>query len=152
MRTKNQVNLLGYAGQDLEVKILADARKIASVNMAMSKSYIDKTTGQRVENTTWIKVVFYGKAAEVAEACKLKKGDAFAVTGSLQNEEWKDKDGNQRYGISVGVNYVAQGDFCYIGKIEKPVGTPQSTQSAPQSAPQTAKSFDDFDDDIPFDV
>lgn len=77
----NQVTLVGNAGSDPDVKSFGDGKKVAKVNMGVTRPTKNK-------ETDWFTCEMWGKQAEIAEQY-LKKGDRFLATGSLQNQEWE---------------------------------------------------------------
>jgi single-strand DNA-binding protein len=93
----------------------------------------------RDKPTIWWNCQLFGKRAE-SLAQYLTKGQAVAVSGSVTEREWTDKDGNTKRAMNVRVN-----DIALQGKREeaKPAPTAKSA-STPRS------NFPDMDDDIPF--
>jgi len=51
---------------------------------------------EKITDTQWHKVVFYGKRAETVQKY-LQKGKEIAISGKLNYSEYDDKDGNKRY-------------------------------------------------------
>ncbi|WP_143715384.1 single-stranded DNA-binding protein, partial [bacterium endosymbiont of Pedicinus badii] len=105
----NKVILIGYLGQDPEVRYTQNGSTIANCSLATSEIWKDKNTGERKEKTEWHKIVLFGKIAEIAKNF-LKKGSQIYVEGSLKNRRWKDQNGNERTTteIIVGNNGVMQ--------------------------------------------
>ena len=97
----NKVILIGNLGKDPEVKHLESGTTVANVTLATSKKYTDKNK-ERKEETTWHDLVFWGKAAEIAEKY-LRKGSKIAVEGEIKKREWEDKEGNKRYNTDITV-------------------------------------------------
>ncbi|MDN5350819.1 MAG: single-strand DNA-binding protein [Bacteroidales bacterium] len=100
----NNVQLIGYAGKDPEVKIFDKDRKMARFSMATSSYYYNQK-GERVEDTQWHQLVAWGKTAEVVEKI-VRKGSEIAITGKLTNRTYEDKDGNTRYFVEVVLNQI----------------------------------------------
>jgi len=92
---RNQVQLIGFLGKDPEIKTLETGKKVAKLNIATNESYTD-AQGQKVENTSWHTVTFFGKSAEIAEKY-LQKGKEVAISGKLSYRDYEDKDGVKRY-------------------------------------------------------
>ncbi len=65
-RGVNKVILVGYLGQDPEVRYLPSGGAVANFTLATSETWRDKQDGQMRENTEWHRVVVFGKLAEVA--------------------------------------------------------------------------------------
>jgi single-strand DNA-binding protein len=87
----NNVVLVGRAGKDPEIKNLQNS-KVAQVNMAVTRPTKEK-------ETDWFTIKLWNKQAEIAKDY-LKKGHMFAVTGSLQVEEWE-KDGEKKSKVVI---------------------------------------------------
>ena len=53
----------------------------------------------RDDDTQWISVSCFGKAAETAAT--LRKGDKIYVEGNIKLDTWTGNDGSERHGLSV---------------------------------------------------
>lgn len=100
----NNVQLIGRAGKDPEIKKFDKDRKVARFTMA-TNSYYYNQKGERVEDTQWHQLVAWGKTAEVVEKL-VKKGSEIAVNGKLTNRSYEDKEGNTRYFVEVVLNQI----------------------------------------------
>jgi single-strand DNA-binding protein len=142
----NKAILVGRLGGDPEVRHLEGGSIVARLNVATTESYKNRN-GERVDETEWHTVNFWGRTAEVAEKY-LKKGDMIYVEGRIRTRKWEDKEGNARYTTEiVGQNMTMLGS-----KGDRPEGGNQAappTQSpAQESAP--ADNTPPADDDLPF--
>jgi len=99
----NKVILVGYLGQDPEVRYMPNGGAVANITLATSESWRDKQTGENRENTEWHRVVLFGKLAEVAGEY-LGKGSQVYIEGQLRARKWQDQDGQDRYTTEVVVN------------------------------------------------
>jgi single-strand DNA-binding protein len=90
----NQTILTGNLGADPEVFYSSEGNPIASFNIAFRSS--KKKTG-------WIKVVCFGKLAEVSEKY-LHKGARIGVIGTLDNQKWETDEGIQRSSFQLIAN------------------------------------------------
>lgn len=128
MSSLNKVQLIGHLGRDPEVRYTADGVAVATLALATSRSWKDKT-GERREETEWSRVVLFGRLAEVA-ADFLAKGAQAYVEGQLRTRKWADKDGIERYSTEI----VAD-DLILLGKREK-----DTTAAATAASPSPAAS------------
>lgn len=64
-----------------------------SFQIATNESY--KKDGERMTDTQYHNIEFFGKTAEVIEKY-VKKGTGLYVEGRLKHETWEDNDGNKR--------------------------------------------------------
>ena len=91
----NKVILVGHLGKDPEIRVVESGRKVANFSLATTESYRDKN-GERVDNTKWHNLVFWGPVAEVIEKY-LKKGSQIYVEGKLRTRSYEDKDKVKKY-------------------------------------------------------
>ncbi|WP_430460196.1 single-stranded DNA-binding protein [Thalassolituus sp. LLYu03] len=101
-RSVNKVTLIGTLGRDPEVRYMPNGNAVANVTLATDESYMDKQTGQKVEQTEWHRLVVYGKLAEICQQY-LKKGSKAYFEGRLKTREWE-KDGIKRYTTEIVAN------------------------------------------------
>lgn len=87
----NKVILIGNLGNDPELRA-AGQTSVCSLSVATTRSYFNKSTNERVEETEWHRVTVWGKDAENA-AKYLAKGRQVYVEGRLKTHEYEDKDG-----------------------------------------------------------
>ncbi len=99
---KNKVQLIGNLGQDPEVKLIADDKKMALLNVATNENYRN-AKGEKVSETQWHNVVAWGKLAEIAEKY-LVKGTEVVIEGKLVNRTYTDKQGIKRNITEVHAN------------------------------------------------
>ena len=128
----NKVFLIGRLGQEPESRTTPAGHTVCNISLAVSEKYKGE------ETTTWVKLVFWNKTAEIlTKFCK--KGSQIFVEGSLQVREWQDKDGNKRETTEVVVRSMQMLDG-------KPSGNQQNYQQNQQQEPQG----DFVEDDILF--
>ena len=99
---KNKVQLIGNLGQDPEILVFDDGKKLAKFSIATSDSY-KNTHGEKVEETQWHAVVAWGKLAEIVENY-LVKGKQVAIEGRLTHRSYTNKNGDNRYVTEVRCN------------------------------------------------
>lgn len=148
--------LIGNLGRDPELRYTPSGMAIANVTIATSRSWKDKTSGEKQEETEWHRLVFYDRLAEVVGEYT-KKGRPIYVEGRLKTRKWTDKDGVEKYTTEVVVEQLQLLGSREEGGEGKPER--QSTGSAyadakagraPAAAPKPSTGFDDMDDDIPW--
>lgn len=88
------VQILGYLGKDPELRYTKDGTSVCSFSVAVSEKYKDK------ETTTWFKVTFWGKQADIASQY-LAKGKQVHVEGTPSLDEWTDKNGGKHGSLEV---------------------------------------------------
>ena len=99
---KNKVQLIGNLGQDPEVKVIGQDKKVAHLRIATNENYRN-AKGEKVTDTQWHNVVAWGKLAETAEKY-LVKGMEIVVEGKLVHRSYADKQGTKHYVSEVHAN------------------------------------------------
>lgn len=163
MASINKVILIGNLGRDPEVRYTANGAAICNVTIATSRNWKDKTSGEKVEETEWHRVVFYDRLAEIAGEY-LKKGKSVYIEGRLKTRKWTDKENVERYTTEI----IAQ-EMTMLGGRDgggggggddmpreggesrgaRP-GPREGAKPASKPAQKSSTGFDDMDDDIPF--
>lgn len=91
----NNVNLLGRATKDVEIRTTTNGTDVAEISLAVN-GYKDEAS--------FFELVAFGKTAEIAGKY-VTKGKQIAVTGSLKQDSWDDKEtGKKRSKVVVIVN------------------------------------------------
>ncbi|MBD2794489.1 single-stranded DNA-binding protein, partial [Xenorhabdus sp. 42] len=57
----NKVILVGYLGQDPEIRYLPTGGTVATLSLATSENWRDKQTGELREKTEWHRIAIFGK-------------------------------------------------------------------------------------------
>lgn len=101
MATLNKVQLIGNLGRDPETRYTPNGgTPVCVVSIATTNAWNDKQSGDRVEESEWHRVVFYGRLAEVVGEY-LKKGRPIYVEGRLRTRKWQDRDGRDLYTTEI---------------------------------------------------
>ncbi len=166
MASVNKVIIIGNLGRDPEIRYMPSGDAVATLAVATTDSWKDKTTGEKKEQTEWHRISFFGRTAEVAGQY-LKKGSQVYVEGSLRTRKYTDKDGVEKFATDIrgdtlqmlgsrqgGGGNTGGGDSMDDGGYSS-APPPQQQRPAPQAvaprpAPKPAPNFSDMDDDIPF--
>ncbi len=102
----NKVILVGNLGKDPEVRYTSGGQAVANLRIATSRSWTDKQTSQRKEETEWHDVEVWGKQAEQCGEY-LAKGRQVYVEGRLKTDKWQDKQsGQERSKVKVVADTV----------------------------------------------
>ncbi len=99
---KNQVQLIGNLGRDVEITTFDSGSKVARITLATS-DYYKNNNGEKVQQTQWHNVVAWGKLADIM-AQTLSKGNEVAIQGKLVHRSYEGKDGVTRYVSEVVAN------------------------------------------------
>lgn len=163
----NRVSLIGNCGADPEIRSTTGGKRVASLRIATSESWTDKTSGEKKEVTDWHTVVVWNENLIPVIERYVKKGSKVMVEGQLKTRKWQDQSGQDRYTTEV-VLQGFNGQLLLLGdagggqgrrapmsdgleaaappaaKASAPTGRPQGAPATPQK-----KTFMD-DDQIPF--
>ena len=97
MRTTNLLILRGYTGG--APKAFSSGR-IAKVSVATNRSWIDKTTGDRVEKTDWVTVTILNEQDAKFALANVRKGSPVYAECRVAESSYQ-KDGKTIYGVDV---------------------------------------------------
>lgn len=147
MASLNKVTLIGNLGADPDIRAMTSGRNAASLSLATSESWKDKTTGERKEKTEWHRVVVMNEKLVKLVENYTRKGSKLYVEGSLQTRKWTDKEGQDRYTTEIVLGAFNGRIVLLDGRGAGEDGG-ASTQRANQAMAQDAQA--PLDDDIPF--
>lgn len=152
MKGVNKCIFIGTLGRDPETRFLPTGGAVTNFSIAINESWKDKQTGERQERTEWVRIVAFGKLAEIAGEY-LRKGSKVYVEGSLITRKYQANDGSDRYVTEIKVSEMqmldgrqdaagsAGSSGGYGGSASEPPAAPASGYGAPAG---------DFGDDVPF--
>lgn len=150
MASHNHVSLLGYLGDDPELRYTQGGAPVCNIRIATNERWRG-ADGQERERVDWHRITVWGKQGESCGK-HLRKGRLVLVTGRLHHDEYEDRDGVKRWATTIVADRVVfvGGDPARIGE-----STAKREPSFKRSAGAPAEpSADDYpapgDDDIPF--
>lgn len=162
MASVNKVIVVGNLGRDPEIRYMPSGDAIATLAVATTDKWKDKTSGEQKEATEWHRISAFGKLAEIMGQY-LKKGSQVYIEGKLKTRKYTDKDGVEKYSTEIvcdtmqmlGGRQGMGGDDVGSYSAPAPRQNAQVGGSAAPSASRPAPSrpapnFSDMDDDIPF--
>ena len=163
-RGVNKVILIGNIGVEPEVRYLPNGNAVATLSLATSESWKDKTTGEKQEKTEWHRVVCFNRLGEIVGEY-VRKGSKLYVEGSLRTRKWQDQQGVDKYTTEIvasdiqmldnkGGSGASDSHYEELSQMSQQSSAPShQSQNKPQAAapsPATSNAFDQLDDDIPF--
>lgn len=131
--TVNKVILVGHLGDDIKMHYFDGGNCIGRFPLATNETYINKSTGEKINSTEWHNLVVRNKAAEICEKY-LSKGDKIYVEGRIKSRQWQDDSGSQKYTTEIQVT-----EFTFL----------TLKKESEDSRSQLNKSKYDDDDDMP---
>ena len=144
----NKVILVGYLGQDPEIRYTPDGVAIVNFSVATTESWKDKASGEKKEKTEWHRVVAFRKLGEICGEW-LTKGQLVYLEGKLQTRSWE-KDGITRYTTEIVLN-----DMKMLGSANRDRQNKGSYSNNKQESNTTGSGYNEptipaEEDDIPF--
>ncbi|MFM8548762.1 MAG: single-stranded DNA-binding protein [Betaproteobacteria bacterium] len=162
MASVNKVILMGNLGRDPETRFTSNGGAVCNLRIATTRTWKDKNSGERREETEWHSVVLYDRLAEIAGEY-LRKGRPVYIEGRLQTRKWQDKEGQDRYTTEIvamemqllGSREGAGGGGGGSGEesgapARAPAAQAAAGGSGAAGARKPGRGLDDIDDDIPF--
>ena len=129
---KNNVTLIGFIGNDAEVRTNSD-RSLTTLSLATKSSY--KKDGKYIEHTDWHRCVIFGKLGEFA--AKLQKGAHILVEGEYRSRKFTStKTDTEQTVWEVRVNSILKLD--------------RAAKAATEEAEDATSEQELNDDDIPY--
>jgi single-strand DNA-binding protein len=111
MATLNKVMLIGNLTRDPELRYIPSGSAVATFTIGVNRVW--KTpTGEKKEQASFIRIVVWGRRAEVCGEY-LSKGSPVFVEGRLQSRDWQTQDGQKRNTVEVvadNVQFLRGGD------------------------------------------
>lgn len=145
----NKITIVGHLGRDPELSFTTQGTAACKMSVATSEKRKDRN-GEQQEFTTWFRVTVWGRQAELCNEY-LAKGRQVYIEGRLRQEEYTDREGNQRTSLEVNAT-----DVQFIGSRSDDAGGSNSHSRPParssdesRSAAAAAQVAND-EDDIPF--
>jgi single-strand DNA-binding protein len=157
MGSVNKVILVGNLGRDAELRYTPGGAPVATLNLATTEVWNDKTSGQKQEKTEWHRIVLWGKSAESLSEY-LTKGKQIFVEGRLQTRKWQDKDGHEKYTTEIRADRITLlgggggggGGMAGGARPQRNAGAGAGSGGGADHEPMGEPINDLTDDDIPF--
>ena len=134
----NKVMLIGHLGDEVKMHHFEGGGSIARIPLATNESYINKNSGEKINNTEWHNLVAKNKVAEIFEKY-LSKGDKIYVEGRIKSRKWQNESGEDRYTTEIIVN-----EFTFLSNKKD-----DTTLSSEDKNTQIEKSSENIND-LPF--
>ena len=104
--------IVGHLGRDPEMRYLPSGQAVTDMSVATNRVY-NNSNGQKVEETTWFRVSFWGGRAETVNQY-LRKGSKVLVEGYLRPDPetggprvWTRNDGTPAASFEMtGINFT----------------------------------------------
>ena len=142
----NKVFLIGNLGKDPIVRSLDNGTKVVTFSLATTETYKNKN-GEKTDITVWHNIELWRGLAEIAEKY-LRKGSTIFLEGRIRNDNWTDKDGNNRTSIKIlGDNFQMLGSRRDAGNGSAPEPPAKHEERIPDEPIEPGSGQED---DLPF--
>lgn len=150
----NRVFMIGNLTRDPELRYLPSGQPVTTFTIAVNRTYTS-STGEKKEDTSFIRVVVWARRAEVCNEY-LRKGSPVFVEGRLQSRTWEAQDGTKHSSIEVvanNVQFLGRGgrpaQEAEVQLPEEPLNEP--TETAKKQGPiEVSKDELSPDQEVPF--
>lgn len=126
--------MIGNLTRDPELRYVPSGTAVATFTVAVNRVYKSQA-GEKKEQTSFIRIVVWGRRAEVCGEY-LSKGSPVFVEGRLQSREWEGQDGKPRNTLEVVADNV---QFLRAGP--KKEGGASSASPAQETAPEDIETI-----------
>ena len=99
MANLNKVMLIGRLTRDPETRHVNSGNSVVSFGLATNRTYNNRSTGEKVEETTFVDIEAWGRQGETI-ARFMQKGRQIFVEGRLKFDSWE-RDGQRRSKLSI---------------------------------------------------
>lgn len=147
----NKCCFIGNLGRDPEIRSLPNGGKVANLSIGVSEAWKNKTTGEKMEKTEWVRVtVFNENIVNVIEKYTAK-GDKIYIEGKMQTRKFTDSAGVEKYVTEIILGPYDSKLVLLGGKKSSESGAKAGTESKANSGYAPATAADALDgDEIPF--
>lgn len=135
-----RIEIIGFIGQDAEVKDL-NQNQVINFSVAVSESYINKNTNEKVTNTVWFECAKWGNNTQIAQY--LKKGTQVFISGKVNNRAWQNENGELKVVNGILINNIE-----LLGS--KTQNESSTTKQENNTQNDNGLNPDETDSDLPF--
>lgn len=114
---RNQVQLIGNIGSDLNITTTKTGRSLLKFSLASNDYYVS-SKGERTNETQWHRIIAWGKQAEYI-AANMSKGSHIGIRGKLTYNSFEGEDGNMKYYTEIKINTIENFSKSKIVELEE---------------------------------
>ena len=82
----NEIKLIGFVGQDAELKGSQNSKELVRFDIATKVSWKNRDSGEYDSRTEWHRIIVWGNLTKFAQT--LKKGEHVYVSGELRYRDY----------------------------------------------------------------
>lgn len=99
-----EIILIGNLGQDPELRFTKTGRAVCNFSLAVNRSWKDRASGEKQQETTWFQVSVWGDHAEVVNQHLTKGRQVLVVAHQIKANAFVRRDGTP----GASLNVIAQ--------------------------------------------
>jgi len=105
----NEIKLIGFVGQDAELKSPQNSKELVRFDIATKVSWKNRESGEYDSRTEWHRIVVWGGLTKFAQT--LKKGEHVYVSGELRYREYDKEVGKGKDTVKMPVAEIHAGEI-----------------------------------------
>ncbi|MCL6091901.1 MAG: single-stranded DNA-binding protein [Actinobacteria bacterium] len=106
MAQDNTVTIVGNLTREPELRFTPSGQATANFGVAVNRTWTDRASQERREQTSFFDIVCWGTLAENA-ATSLSRGMRVVVTGRLDQRSWETQEGDKRSKVEITADEIA---------------------------------------------
>jgi single-strand DNA-binding protein len=119
MSSRNRVEIIGFLGNDAEVRHTNSGVAVANMRVASNERFRDRATGELRERTEWVRCAMFSVPEGLIP--HLRKGRQVLIEGKLETRSYEASDGSgTRYSTQVVVR-PGRGELILLGRPKEKV-------------------------------
>ena len=122
----NRVSLTGFLGKDAEVKTTRSNASFTVLSLATKRSWKDRETEEWKSETTWHRIIAWGKLGEYA--ANLTKGAHLQIEGEIRTRDYVQKTGGKK--VAEAKKTITEVRATSIAKLDR---TKKDGESMPEA-------------------
>lgn len=139
----NRAEVIGNLGRDPEIRAFQDGGRVATISVATSERFKDRSTGEYRERTEWHRIASYHPFFVNLLEQHGRKGRRIFVSGRLQTRRWSDRDGKDHFATEIMI--PPGGQLIFLDRPEN--DAPQGSDPAAAPPPDTPPAEDLINDE-----
>ena len=142
----NSAQIIGRLGADVVISNLTSGGRVANMSVATDESFLDRTSGERIDRTEWHRIVTFQDGLVDMLEKHAKKGRLVYVAGKMQTRKWrKEGEDSDRYSTEIILVPGSRIQF-----LERPASTNGTAAKASNGEAAAASDASEPGSAIPF--
>ena len=145
----NSITVVGNLVEDPELRYTQSGTALANVRVASSRRFQDRNQEWQEETAVFRGTVWREMAEQVAES--LHKGDRVIITGSIEQRDWEDNQGQKRSSLELRIQEIGPSLRWATAQVNRIARSGSGSWGGQSQTPAAPVARDDFGpDEAPF--